>query len=293
MPSLSLRSRSIAVTSGQIAAVTGASRGIGRATAVELARAGYRVIVLARTLADLQSLADDGMRNGWEIMPIELDIADERSRSAAITAIMRETDGHGVDVVVNNAGYGLIGAMENISQDAIHRLFEVNVFGLLAFTQALLPAMRKRRRGTIVNMSSAAGRVSTPFMGAYSASKFALEAMSDAMRLELAPFGIHVVLIEPGPIPTHFGQSVERAGPEESAYERHFRRYTSVHDRVGVFNRSAESVARTVLRAVQSDRPRARYTITAAAKLASLERIAPTRARDWVMGLVMGLHGRA
>ncbi len=279
-------------TRAQIAAVTGASRGIGRATAIELARAGYRVIALARTRSDLQSLSDEGQDKGWEIVPVELDIADEGSRSAAAEAVMRATDGYGVDVLVNNAGYGLMGAMEDISQDALHRLFEVNVFGLLAFTQAFLPGMRARRRGRIINLSSAAGRVSTPFTGAYSASKFALEAMSDALRLELAPFGIEVVLIEPGPIPTHFGRSVVRAAPEGSAYGPYFRRYTAVHDRSGWFGRSAESVARTVLRAVQSEHPRARYTITAAARLATLERFVPTRVRDWAMRLVMGLYTR-
>jgi short-subunit dehydrogenase len=205
---------------------------------------------------------------------------------------MRQTGGYGVDVLVNNAGFGLMGAMEDISQDAIHHLFEVNVFGLLSFTQAFLPGMRERCRGRIVNLSSAAGRVSTPFTGAYSASKFALEAMSDALRLELAPFGIYVVLIEPGPIPTHFGRSAVRASPEGSAYTPFFRRYTAVHDRSGLFGRSAQTVARVVLRSVQSGHPRARYTITPAAKLAALEPFAPTRARDWVMRLVMGLRRR-
>lgn len=275
---------------GPVAAVTGASRGIGRATAVELARAGYRVMALARSLEELQSLAAEGGREGWEIVPIEMDIADDRSRSEAIQAVMRETNGHGVDVLINNAGYGLMGAMEDISQDAIRRLFEVNVFGLLAFTQAFLPCMRERRRGRIVNLSSAAGRVSTPFTGAYSASKFALEAVSDALRLEVAPFGIQVVLIEPGPIPTHFGRALERAAPEGSAYAPFFRRYIAVHDRAGWFGRSAESVAHVILRAVQSGHPRARYTITPAAKLASLERFAPTRVRDAVMRMVMGLR---
>jgi short-subunit dehydrogenase len=275
-----------------IAAVTGASRGIGRATAVELARAGYRVMALARNLSDLEALAGEGRGNGWEIVPIEMDVADERSRSDGIEAVLRETDGYGVDVLVNNAGYGLMGALEDISPDAIRRLFEVNVFGLLAFTQAFLPGMRSRRRGRIVILSSAAGRVSTPFTGAYSASKFALEALSDALRLELAPFGIQVVLIEPGPIPTHFGRALERAAPEGSAYAPFFRRYTAVHDRAGWFGRSAQSVARVVLRAVRSDHPRARYTITPAAKLASLERFAPTRVRDSVLRLVMGLRGQ-
>jgi short-subunit dehydrogenase len=273
-----------------IAAVTGASRGIGHATALDLARAGYRVFALARTLTDLQSLAEEGRGMGGEIVPVELDIADERSRAQAAEEIMRRTDGYGLDVLVNNAGYGLVGAMEDIPEDALRRLFDVNFFGLLSFTQPFLPGMRERRHGRIVNMSSAAGRVSTPFMGAYSATKFALEAVSDAMRLELAPFGVYVVSIEPGPIPTHFGRAREQVAPEGSAYARFLRRYTTVHDRFTIFARSPAAVARLVLRAVQAENPRPRYTITVGARAASLERFAPTRLRDAIMRRVMGLN---
>jgi NAD(P)-dependent dehydrogenase (short-subunit alcohol dehydrogenase family) len=274
----------------RVAAVTGASRGIGRAVALELARAGYRVIALARTLPDLQSLSDEGRKGGWDILPIQLDIADEESRARAVDEIMRLTGGYGLDVLVNNAGYGMNGPMEDVSPDALRRLMEVNLIGLLAFTQPFLPGMRTRRRGRIVNISSAAGRVATPFTGGYNASKFALEAVSDAMRLELRPFGVSVILIEPGPIPTHFGRSIDQTPAEGSAYERFYRRYRNVHGRAGLFSRSAETVARVVLRAVQSDHPRARYTITLAAKAATLERFAPTRIRDWAMSLVFGLR---
>lgn len=293
MPSPSWRSPSTGVAERQIAAVTGASRGIGRATALALARAGYRVFALARTLPDLETLADEGRAGGWEVVPLEVDMADSTSRGAAVEAIFRATDGYGLDVLVNNAGYGLVGAMEDVPEESLRRLFEVNLIGLISFTQPFLPSMRARHRGWIVNLSSAAGRVSIPFMGAYNASKFALEAASDAMRLELAPFGVHVVLIEPGPIRTHFGRAREEVAPPGSAYERFYRRYTGLHGNVGVFGRSAETVASLVLRAVQSDRPRARYVVTIPAHLASLEPLAPTRLRDWVIRLFMGLYGRA
>lgn len=273
-----------------VAAVTGASRGIGSASTLELARAGYRVFALARTADDLESLSKEAGRGGAEVVPVELDITDEASRAAAVETIMRETGGHGLDVLVNNAGYGMVGAMEDVSDDALHRIFEVNLFGLLAFTRPFLPAMRERHAGRIINMSSAAGRVATPFTGSYSATKFALEAVSDAMRLELAPFGIQVVLIEPGPIPTHFGRASDHAIPEDSVYAPYLGGYLLVHGRAGLFRRSAETVARTVLRAARSEHPRARYTITAAAKAASLERFAPTRIRDAVLRLVMGLY---
>lgn len=273
-----------------IAAVTGASRGIGRATALELARNGYRVFALARSLADLESLSEEASRGSGEIVPVELDIADAASRAAAVDVIMGATDGYGLDVLVNNAGYGMVGAIEDVPVDAMRRLFEVNLFGLVAFTQPFLPGMRERHAGRVINMSSAAGRVATPFTGVYSASKFALEAVSDAMRLELAPFGVHVVLIEPGPIPTHFGRASGHVRPEGSAYARFLRSYSAVHDRAGLFGRSSETVARVVLRAVRSEHPRARYTITAAAKAASMERFAPTRIRDAIMRFIMGLR---
>lgn len=269
------------MTEGHVAAVTGASRGIGRATALALAREGYTVYALARTLSDLNSLRQAVPDR---IIPVELDIADDSSREAAIESIMRDTQGRGVDVLVNNAGYGQLGPVEEVPIDRLRRQFETNVVGLIAFTQPFLPGMRERGYGRVVNISSAAGRIATPFMGPYSASKFAVEALSDSMRVELARFGVKVVLIEPGPIETDFGHAADRPHTLDSPYARSISNWNSTHGRTNLFERSPESVARTIVRAIKRENPRARYTVTVSAKAATVaRRIVPDRLIDWAL----------
>jgi short-subunit dehydrogenase len=275
-----------------VAAVTGASRGIGRATALELAGKGYHVFTLARSEANLEQLAAEAARSNLEITPVAMDIADEGSRRRAVAAILQATNGYGVDVLVNNAGYGQIGPMEEVPVEKLRRQFEVNVFGLLAFTQPFLPPMRERRRGWIVNVSSIAGRIVTPFMGPYAASKFALEAMSDALRLELSAFGVHVIVIEPGPIRTGFGEASRAAGGEPStAYAQYVRRYRRARRGTNLFKRSPEAVARLIGHTVDSNHPRPRYTVTVPAKLGMIaRRLVPDVVVDWAYRKVMGLN---
>lgn len=281
---------------GRTAAVTGASRGIGRSTALALARLGYRVFALARSESDLQCLAADAGREGLEIRPIVMDVADEGSREQAVRVIEEATEGYGVDVLVNNAGYGQLGPVEEVPPDLVRRQMEVNLIGPLALTQAFLPAMRRRRAGVVVNVSSIAGRISTPFMGPYSASKFALEALSDALRLELTPFGVHVVLIEPGPIHTNFGRaaratSVERPG---SPYAPYLRSYRLARRGSDLFTGSSERVAGVIVRAVESRHPRPRYTVTLPAKLGTAaRRLVPDVVMDGLFRLGTGLWRRA
>jgi short-subunit dehydrogenase len=277
------------------AAVTGASRGIGRATALELARHGYRVFALARSEPELEALTIQATEAGLEIEPVVLDIADEESRSRAVATIIERTQGYGLDVLVNNAGYAQLGPIEEIPLEKLRRQFEVNVFGLLAFTQPFLPFMRERRRGRIVNVGSIAGRISTPFMGAYSASKYALEAINDAMRLELSPFGVHVILIAPGPIASNFGQAARemRVGGPGSPYGKYLSRSQRARQGSDWFGRPAESVSRVIVRAVQSRHPRLRYTITIPAMLGALSRrLVPDTVVDWAFRIAMGLHRR-
>jgi short-subunit dehydrogenase len=277
----------------QIAAVTGASRGIGRAAVEELAQRGYRVFALARSEDDLNRLAAEMSSAGMDVNPVVLDIADDASRAAAVGAIMRATGGYGVDVLVNNAGFGQFGPLEEIPVEALRRQFDVNVCGLFAFTQPFLPGMRQRRCGWIVNVSSAAGRIATPFMGAYNGSKFALEGMSDALRLELAPFGVHVVLIEPGPIRTAFDQAARTSSQEDpsSPYAPFVANWRRARGTSDLFERSPESVARIIGRAVQLNHPRPRYTITPQAKFAGLaRRFAPDVVVDWALRRAMGLN---
>jgi NAD(P)-dependent dehydrogenase (short-subunit alcohol dehydrogenase family) len=276
----------------RIAAVTGASRGIGRATALELARRGYRVFALARSLPDLEALARVAEADGRQILPVVMDIADAEQRAAAVESVMTQTDGYGLDVLVNNAGYGQIGPLEEVPPERLRRQLDVNVVAPLAFTQPFLPGMRARRRGYVVNISSASGRVATPFMGAYNASKFALEGMSDALRLELSPFGVRVILIEPGPVPTDFGRVAETEAVVDAAspYERYYRRFRSTYDVGRAFARTPQTVARVIADAIEAERPRARFTITPPAKLALLARFVPGRLLDWGYRLVMGLR---
>jgi short-subunit dehydrogenase len=274
------------------AAVTGASRGIGRATALELAHRGYRVFALARTQCDLDDLAREAASNGAVVEPVVLDITDDASRAAAVETIMAATDGYGIDVLINNAGYGQLGPLEEISVEKMRRQLEVNVIGLLAFTQPWLPGMRGRRRGTVVNVSSIAGRLATPFMGAYNASKFALEGLSDALRLELSPFGLRVVIVAPGPITSEFGAVAAETSEEDptSPYAQYTRRWRGARKGSDAFDRSPLLVARVIADAVDAKRPRPRYTLTIPAKAGAVaRRVVPDRAMDLFHRVVMGL----
>ncbi len=278
----------------RISAVTGASRGIGRATALELGRNGDRVFVLARSESDLQELSAEAGPLGVEVLPLVMDIADEVSRRNAVSSIMEATKGYGLDLLVNNAGYGQMGPMEEVSPARLRRQLEVNVVGLLAFTQPFLPGMRERRGGTVVNVSSVAGRVVAPFGGAYAASKFALEAISDALRLELWPFGVRVILIEPGPIRTNFREAANATESRDPAspYAEIVRRFEQGRRGWYRFEHPPESVARTIARAARSAHPRARYPVTLPAEVTAFaRRWVPDGVTDWVLRRTMRAHG--
>ncbi len=184
--------------SPRVVLVTGASGGIGRATAARLVDAGYVVFAAARRPDTLEALAGELPA----AHPIALDVTDASSIDRAVDQVRTATDGYGLDVLVNVAGTMLLGPVEAVPDDLMLTQFQVNVFGLLAVTRAFLPQMRARGSGRIVNVSSVLGRFSLPGSGVYSASKFALEALSDALRMEVAPFGVRVVLVEPGVVGT-------------------------------------------------------------------------------------------
>ena len=243
--------------------VTGCSSGIGRATAQALVEAGHTVYATARRAATLEGLEAAGART------LALDVTDEDSMTAAVAAIEAE---HGaVGTLVNNAGFGVYGPVEEVPMDDVRREFETNVFGLGRLTQLVLPAMRAAGRGRIVNMSSMGGRLVYPTGGWYHASKYAVEALSDALRVEVAPFGISVVLVEPGLIRTEFESvasgglaSGHPAGPY-AALRKHA---DDVMRRGYASPAGAEpkAVADVVRRAVEASRPRTRYVVTPAAK---------------------------
>ncbi|GGW37460.1 oxidoreductase [Streptomyces xantholiticus] len=249
------------------ALVTGCSSGIGRATALRLHATGHTVFATARKPETLSALADLGIRT------LALDVTDSGSARSAVEQIESE---HGlVDVLVNNAGYGLSGTFEETGLDQVREQFETNVFGLVRLTQLVLPGMRTHGRGTVVNVSSIFGKYAVPGGGYYHASKHAVEALSDALRLETAGFGIRVVVVEPGPVRTPWGQTFmdhlpsgrSRAG---SPYRRFHERTTAYYDAIyngtrrtlaGTFAIDAEQVAETIDKAVRSRRPRTRYPV--------------------------------
>lgn len=249
---------------GQVILLTGCSTGIGRAAALEGAARGHRVYASARRPEDLADLVAKG------IDALALDVTDAASIDAAVAHVL-DSAGR-IDALVNNAGYGQYGAIEDVSLEEWRAQFEVNVFGTLSMLRAVLPAMRRARGGTIVNVSSVAGRVTIPFAGPYCASKHALEAISDALRVEVAPWGIRVVLVEPGPISTRFGDRAREAtarilaasGPYSPFYEG-AERASNREFQMG--KRGPEAVARVIVDAIEAKRPKARYRITPLAKL--------------------------
>jgi short-subunit dehydrogenase len=186
--------------SKKVALVTGASSGIGRETAIKLAEKGFEVIAVARREKRLKEMADQFQN--ITLKKVDLSQAEE---TEIFCQYLRELQ-NPVTVLVNNAGYSVRGALEDVPIDSIRRLFEVNVFALMRVTQACLPGMRKLRKGTIVNLSSIVGKFSFPFSGVYASAKHAVEGITDALRLELSPFGINVVAIRPGPIATEFNE---------------------------------------------------------------------------------------
>ena len=279
------------------AMVTGASRGIGRAVALSLAAEGTTVLAVARSGGDLEALAAEAAaRGGGRVVPCVADLADPAGVVAALGGVVAAQAP--VSVLVNNAGYGLRGAVEEVPLADARRLFDVNVWSLLRVTQMLLPGMRERRGGTIVNISSVAGLVANPFGGVYCASKFALEALTDALRLELRPWGIRVVLVEPGPVATHFVQAA--ADASDAVLDNPASPYAPDHTELRQGVRwlhskaiSSEEVARVVLRALHARRPRARYSAHRAVFHVPplLRRLGPAALLDAILARRMKLTG--
>ena len=203
-------------TSTKTVLVTGATSGIGRFTALHLAKRGYHVIGSGRREAELAKLEDEAQQQGHRLDVVAMDVTSEASIENAKAAIDRLTGGRGVDVLVNNAGFGLIGPLTEISDAELRRQYDTNVFGLMAVTRAFVPAMQARRAGRVINVSSVGGRMTFPFMGAYNSTKYAVESLSDALRWELKPFNIDVALIEPGVIRTEFAD-VAMSGTDKFA----------------------------------------------------------------------------
>lgn len=276
--------------------VTGCSSGIGKATALRLARGGYRVWATARRTGDLGELAAAGCET------LALDVTDEGSMTAAVAAVEAKAEGQALFALVNNAGYGQSGALEELPLERVRRQFETNVFGLLRLTQLVLPGMRRAGRGRIVNLGSMGGRLTFPGGGAYHATKHALEALSDALRFEVGGFGIDVVLVQPGLIRSGFGDAATGsleglgAGGPYAAFDQAVYRVTAEAYTKGPLAKLGgrpEDVAAVIERALAARRPRPRYRVTASASLLmTLRALLPDRAWDAFVGGTFPRPGR-
>jgi NAD(P)-dependent dehydrogenase (short-subunit alcohol dehydrogenase family) len=264
--------------------ITGSSSGIGRATAELLADKGWEVYATARRLESIEDLAERGCKT------LALDVTDESSMQAAVDAVTAAEGA--VGVLINNAGYSQSGAVESVPPEQAQRQFETNVFGPLRLSQLVLPGMRSQRWGKIVNISSMGGKLTFPGGGLYHATKYALEAISDALRFEVRGFGVDVIVIEPGLIVTNFGEVASASasvGDDDGAYEQFNRKVAELTEGaykgpMAKLGAGPEAVAKTIERAIASRRPKARYPVTASARLMITQRkLMPDRLWDTVM----------
>ena len=241
----------------KVVLITGASSGIGQACARHLARRGHQVFGTSRR-------PQPGTEEPFEMIP--MDVIDEDSIRQGVAAVLAQAGR--LDVVVNNAGFGFGGAVEDTSIDEAQELFDVNFFGMLRVCRAVLPYMRERSAGTIVNISSLAGLIAQPFVGMYCATKFATEGVTEALRMEVRPFGIHVVLVEPGDTRTGFtaNRRPTQASQAASPYADNMQRVLAVIERDENAGSSPEAVARLLERILRSRSPRLRYPVASASQ---------------------------
>ena len=265
----------------KVALVTGASSGIGEATARLLHDGGYTVYGVARRTDRLQPLADAGIRI------LAMDLTDDESIATGLKQVIAETGR--LDVLVNNAGYGSFGSIEDVPLDEARRQFEVNVFGLARLIQLALPVMRSQGRGRIINVSSIGGKIYEPLGGWYHATKFAVEGLSDSLRIELKPFGIDVVLIEPGPIRTEWNAIAREnlvASSTGTAYADQAASVARALESADAPGRSSEAavVGRKIFHAATTARPKARYPVgRGAGTIVRARKLLPDRAMDAVI----------
>jgi NADP-dependent 3-hydroxy acid dehydrogenase YdfG len=264
--------------------ITGCSSGIGHATAARLVDEGWKVYATARRPETLTDLKEKGC------VTLALDVTDEASMSAAVDAVVAAEGA--VGVLVNNAGYSQSGAVESVGMDQIRRQFETNVFGLIRMCQLVLPGMREQRWGKIVNIGSMGGRLVFPGGGIYHATKYSVEALSDALRFEVRGFGVDVILIEPGLIVTSFGEVAAASvgdSAAEGAYEDFNRKVAQVTEDaykgpMAKLGGGPDAVAKAIAGALKAGRPKARYAVTPSAHLLiNQRRLTPDRVWDLMM----------
>lgn len=271
----------------QVIVITGASAGIGAAAARQLAQrfAGVRLVLSARRRDRLSQVADQCEKAGAEVQVIPADLAEPGQAEALAEGAIAHFGR--VDALINNAGYGQMGPIELIPEAAVQRQFAVNLFAPIALSRALIPAMRAQGGGRILNISSIAGVVAFPLVGTYSASKFALEGFSDALRREVDPFNIQVSVIEPGPVQTEFVEVAETyltqaiPHPEQTPYAAAFEKLASLDQQIARQMWSSDRAAQVILKALTAPHPRPRYTAATGGEVLVflMTKLLPTR---WV-----------
>lgn len=268
--------------------ITGCSSGIGFEAALALKKRGHRVIASCRKTADLEKLQQLGLE------AIRLDVNDESMVKEAFNQLMTMTDSH-IDILINNAGYGQAGALEDVPREALIQQFNTNVFGLMELTRLIIPLMRKQGHGRIINVSSVLGFISMPFRGAYNASKYAVEGLSDTLRLELKPAGIHVITIEPGPIISRFREhavdlSLSAIDIEHSAFKHQYHRMLSdfkTNKENSIFTQTPQAVIKKLVAAIESKYPKPKYLVTFPTYLFTiLKRFLSVKALDRCLSLI-------
>ncbi len=244
----------------KIALVTGCSSGIGFETALELSRANYFTYATMRNTSKAGKIQEIAKKDNLKLQVIELDVDKEESIKSAVIKI-QEQKGR-IDVLVNNAGYGLFGCLEDVSMDELKAQFETNFFGVVRLIQEIAPSMRKQGSGIIVNVSSLAGRIGFPGTPAYISSKFALEGLSECMRYELSPFGIKTIIIEPGVIKTNFFSAMKVSeGKQDSPYKEITEKVMNGVKMMSEMGTQPDEVAKTIIKAIQTEEPLPRYIV--------------------------------
>lgn len=272
------------------ALITGCSSGFGLLAAVELARAGFRVFASMRNLGRSGALETALASAGVTADLLQLDVTDSESMDRAVAAAVAEAGP--VDVLVNNAGYGLLGFAEDVSLEELREQFETNFFGLVALTKAFLPSMRERRSGRIIQVSSLNGCLGIPTLSAYCSSKFAVEGWSEALRHELLPYGVYVVLIEPGTFKTEVFNSRRRAVALDNGTSPHVALTEKLEalgvDRANKSKADPRTVAKVIARAATERRPPLRYPVGIDARVGTAAKsVLPHRAFEFATGLLL------
>ena len=243
----------------KVAIVTGSSSGIGFETALALAREGYYTYATMRDTKKGNQIKEIAKKEKLKLEVLEIDVDKNETVQSAINKIMNEKNR--IDVLVNNAGYGLFGCLEDLSMDDLKAQFETNFFGIVRTSQAVIPVMRKQKSGIIVNISSVAGRIGFPVSPAYISSKFALEGLSESMRYELSPFGINIIIIEPGVIKTNFMSSTRKSMKPDSVYKDITNKVIMGISMMAEMGTHPQEVAKTIIKAIKSENPLPRYAV--------------------------------